>query len=62
MIRIAAFFTTPRRRAVAAAEKFFGQTIRERLHQEDVHGKNWPGKPVRKPYGLAADWPHTSIE
>ncbi|PBK94111.1 cytochrome P450 [Armillaria gallica] len=42
---IVAFFTTPRRRAVAAAEKFFGQTIRERLHQEDVHGKDWPGKP-----------------
>ncbi|PBK94064.1 cytochrome P450 [Armillaria gallica] len=32
-------------RAVAAAEKFFGETIRERMRQEDVHGKNWPGKP-----------------
>ncbi|PBK94083.1 cytochrome P450 [Armillaria gallica] len=42
---IAAFFTTPRRRSVAAAEKFLGRTIRERLHQEDAHGKDWPGKP-----------------
>ncbi|KAG7445281.1 cytochrome P450 [Guyanagaster necrorhizus] len=36
---------TPRRRAVAKAEKLLGQTIRERLHQEDVHGRHWPGKP-----------------
>ncbi|KAK0196192.1 cytochrome P450 [Armillaria mellea] len=42
---IVAFFTTPRRRAVAKAEEFLGQNIRERLHQEDVHGKDWPGKP-----------------
>ncbi|KAK0226712.1 cytochrome P450 [Armillaria fumosa] len=42
---IVAFFTTPRRRAVAKAEEFLGQNIRERLHQEDIHGKDWPGKP-----------------
>ncbi len=62
MIRIVAFFASPRRCAVAAAENFFGETIRERLHQEDVHGKDWPGKPVRKVYRLAAYWPHTPIE
>ncbi|KAK0226700.1 cytochrome P450 [Armillaria fumosa] len=36
---------TPRRHAAAKMEKFLGRTIRERLHQGDVHGKNWPGKP-----------------
>ncbi len=63
-IRIVAFFTTPRRRAVAKAEEFLGQNIRERLHQEDIHGKDWPGKPVRKFYRFiyTARLPHTSIE
>ncbi|PBK90673.1 cytochrome P450 [Armillaria gallica] len=27
------------------AEKFLGDTIRERMHQQDVYGKDWPGKP-----------------
>ncbi|KAK0212143.1 cytochrome P450 [Desarmillaria ectypa] len=36
---------TPRRRAIAKMEKFLDETIRERLHQESVHGKDWPGKP-----------------
>ncbi|SJL14131.1 uncharacterized protein ARMOST_17586 [Armillaria ostoyae] len=36
---------TPRRHAAAKMENFLGQTIRERLHQDDVHGKDWPGKP-----------------
>ncbi|KAK0205563.1 cytochrome P450 [Desarmillaria ectypa] len=36
---------TPSRRALAKAERFLGETIRERLHQETVHGKDWPGKP-----------------
>ncbi|KAK0230003.1 cytochrome P450 [Armillaria nabsnona] len=36
---------TPRRRAIDKAEKFLGDTIRERMHQQDVHGKDWPGKP-----------------
>ncbi|PBK90633.1 cytochrome P450 [Armillaria gallica] len=36
---------TPRRRAIAKAEKFLGDTIRERMHQQDVYGKDWPGKP-----------------
>ncbi|KAK0471577.1 cytochrome P450 [Armillaria novae-zelandiae] len=36
---------TPRRRALAKMMKLLDQTIRERLHQEDVHGKDWPGKP-----------------
>lgn len=36
---------TPRRRAMAKAEKFLGQTIQERLYQEKIHGKDWPGKP-----------------
>ncbi|PBL00026.1 cytochrome P450 [Armillaria gallica] len=36
---------TPRRRAIAKAEKFLGETIRERMHQQDVYGKDWPGKP-----------------
>ncbi|SJL10748.1 uncharacterized protein ARMOST_14142 [Armillaria ostoyae] len=36
---------TPRRRATAKAEKFLGETIRERMHQQDVYGKDWPGKP-----------------
>ncbi|PBK90638.1 cytochrome P450 [Armillaria gallica] len=35
----------PRRRAIAKAEKFLGDTIRERMHQQDVYGKDWPGKP-----------------
>ncbi|PBK90650.1 cytochrome P450 [Armillaria gallica] len=26
-------------------EKFLGETIRERMHQQDVYGKDWPGKP-----------------
>ncbi|KAK0230002.1 cytochrome P450 [Armillaria nabsnona] len=26
-------------------EKFLGDTIREQMHQQDVHGKEWPGKP-----------------
>ncbi|KAK0448940.1 cytochrome P450 [Desarmillaria tabescens] len=36
---------TPRRRALAKMMKFLNETIRERLHQENVHGKDWPGKP-----------------
>ncbi|PBK86469.1 cytochrome P450 [Armillaria gallica] len=36
---------TPRRRAIAKAEKFLGDTIRERMHQQDIYGKDWPGKP-----------------
>ncbi|KAK0230010.1 cytochrome P450 [Armillaria nabsnona] len=32
-------------RAIAKAEKFLGDTIRERMHQQDVYGKDWPGKP-----------------
>ncbi|PBK90665.1 cytochrome P450 [Armillaria gallica] len=36
---------TPRRRAIAKAEKFLGDTIRERMHQQDFYGKDWPGKP-----------------
>ncbi|KAK0434275.1 cytochrome P450 [Desarmillaria tabescens] len=36
---------TPRRRALAKMMKFLNKTIRERLHQENVHGKDWPGKP-----------------
>ncbi|SJL13064.1 uncharacterized protein ARMOST_16501 [Armillaria ostoyae] len=27
------------------AEKFLGETVRERMHQQDVYGKDWPGKP-----------------
>ncbi|KAK0447130.1 cytochrome P450 [Armillaria borealis] len=27
------------------AEKFLGETIRERMHQQDIYGKDWPGKP-----------------
>ncbi|KAK0202999.1 cytochrome P450 [Desarmillaria ectypa] len=42
---IVSFVFTPRRRAMAKAERFLGETIRERLHQETVHGKDWPGKP-----------------
>ncbi|KAK0435069.1 cytochrome P450 [Armillaria borealis] len=36
---------TPRRRAISKAEKFLGETIRERMHQQNVFGKDWPGKP-----------------
>ncbi|PBK85441.1 cytochrome P450 [Armillaria gallica] len=36
---------TPRRQAIAKTEKFLGDTIRERMHQQDVYGKDWPGKP-----------------
>ncbi|KAK0452675.1 cytochrome P450 [Armillaria borealis] len=36
---------TPRRRAVAKMKKFLNETIQERLHQENTHGKDWPGKP-----------------
>ncbi|PBK86464.1 cytochrome P450 [Armillaria gallica] len=36
---------TPRRQATAKTEKFLGDTIRERMHQQDVYGKDWPGKP-----------------
>ncbi|KAK0470513.1 cytochrome P450 [Armillaria novae-zelandiae] len=36
---------TPRRRATAKMEKFLGETITERLRQDDLHGKDWPGKP-----------------
>ncbi|KAK0196199.1 cytochrome P450 [Armillaria mellea] len=36
---------TPRRRAMAKAEKLLGQTIQERLYQEKIHGKDWPEKP-----------------
>ncbi|KAK0499034.1 cytochrome P450 [Armillaria luteobubalina] len=36
---------TPRKRAIAKAEKFLGETIRDRMHQQDVYGKDWPGKP-----------------
>ncbi|SJL13059.1 uncharacterized protein ARMOST_16496 [Armillaria ostoyae] len=32
-------------RAIAKAEKFLGETVRERMHQQDVYGKDWPGKP-----------------
>ncbi|KAK0433041.1 cytochrome P450 [Armillaria borealis] len=42
---VAGFILTPRRRALAKAEKFLGQTIRERLQEEDIHGNDWPGKP-----------------
>ncbi|PBK94106.1 cytochrome P450 [Armillaria gallica] len=42
---IIAFFASPCRCSVAAVEKFFGEIIRERLHQEDMHGKDWLGKP-----------------
>ncbi|KAK0484465.1 cytochrome P450 [Armillaria novae-zelandiae] len=27
------------------AEKFLGETIRDRMHQQDIYGKDWPGKP-----------------
>ncbi|KAK0493225.1 cytochrome P450 [Armillaria luteobubalina] len=40
-----ASIATPRRRALAKAEKFLGQIIQERLYQEKVYGKDWPGKP-----------------
>ncbi|KAK0471578.1 cytochrome P450 [Armillaria novae-zelandiae] len=40
-----ASIVTPRRRAMAKAEKFLGQTIQERLYQEKIYGKDWPGKP-----------------
>ncbi|SJL14066.1 uncharacterized protein ARMOST_17521 [Armillaria ostoyae] len=33
---------TPRNRALAKMKKFLGSTIRERLQQQSVHGKNWP--------------------
>ncbi|PBK85903.1 cytochrome P450 [Armillaria gallica] len=36
---------TPRRRSIAKTEKFLGDTIRERMHQQNVYGKDWPGKP-----------------
>ncbi|KAK0447135.1 cytochrome P450 [Armillaria borealis] len=36
---------TPRKRATAKAEKFLGETVRERMHQQEVYGKDWPGKP-----------------
>ncbi|PBK90215.1 cytochrome P450 [Armillaria gallica] len=36
---------TPRRRAIAKMKKFLNETIQERLHQENAHGKDWPGKP-----------------
>ncbi|KAK0448937.1 cytochrome P450 [Desarmillaria tabescens] len=36
---------TPRRRAMTQMENFLGADIRERLHQDDVNGKDWPGKP-----------------
>ncbi|KAK0212158.1 cytochrome P450 [Desarmillaria ectypa] len=36
---------TPRRHATAKMKKILGETIRERLRQDDVHGKDWPGKP-----------------
>ncbi|KAK0494674.1 cytochrome P450 [Armillaria luteobubalina] len=36
---------TPRRNATVKMEKFLGETIRERLRQDDLHGKDWPGKP-----------------
>ncbi|SJL13071.1 uncharacterized protein ARMOST_16508 [Armillaria ostoyae] len=26
-------------------ERFLGETVRERMHQQDVYGKDWPGKP-----------------
>ncbi|PBK82181.1 cytochrome P450 [Armillaria gallica] len=42
---IVGFIFTPRRRATAKTEKFLGQTIQERPHQEKTHGKDWPGKP-----------------
>ncbi|KAK0222715.1 cytochrome P450 [Armillaria nabsnona] len=42
---IVGFIFTPRRGATAKTEKFLGQTIQERLHQEKTHGKDWPGKP-----------------
>ncbi|KAK0222735.1 cytochrome P450 [Armillaria nabsnona] len=44
-VRVAGFILTPRRRALAKAEKLLDQTIRERLHKEDIHGNDWPGKP-----------------
>ncbi|KAK0212142.1 cytochrome P450 [Desarmillaria ectypa] len=36
---------TPRRQAMAKTEKFLAETIQERLLQEKIHGKDWPGKP-----------------
>ncbi|KAG7450028.1 cytochrome P450 [Guyanagaster necrorhizus] len=36
---------TPRRRATFKMEKLLGVNIQERLHQDDVHGKDWPEKP-----------------
>ncbi|KAK0212144.1 cytochrome P450 [Desarmillaria ectypa] len=36
---------TPRRRAALKMEKLLGENIRERLHQDEVNGKNWSEKP-----------------
>ncbi|KAK0481090.1 cytochrome P450 [Armillaria luteobubalina] len=36
---------TPRNRASVQIEKSLGSTIRQRLQQERVHGKDWPHKP-----------------
>ncbi|KAK0214262.1 hypothetical protein EDD85DRAFT_1030146, partial [Armillaria nabsnona] len=43
-VRVAGFILTPRRRALAKAEKLLDQTIRERLHKEDIHGKRLAGE------------------
>ncbi|KAK0229999.1 cytochrome P450 [Armillaria nabsnona] len=43
--RILSPIFTPPRRAIPKTEKFLGDTIRERMHQQDVYGKDWPGKP-----------------
>ncbi|PBK63969.1 cytochrome P450 [Armillaria solidipes] len=32
-------------RAIAKIERFLGETVRERMHQQDIYGKDWPGKP-----------------
>ncbi|KAK0493209.1 cytochrome P450 [Armillaria luteobubalina] len=45
VVRIIGSIFTPCSGAAAKMEKFLGQTIQEQLHQDDVHGKYWPGKP-----------------
>ncbi|KAK0220338.1 cytochrome P450 [Armillaria fumosa] len=44
-IRVLGSVFTPRRNATAKMEKFLGETVRERLRQDELHGKDWPGKP-----------------
>ncbi|PBK61873.1 cytochrome P450 [Armillaria solidipes] len=45
IFRFLGSIVTPRWWAMVKAEKFLGQTIQERLYQEKIHGKDWPGKP-----------------